>query len=72
MSSMLRFLWYAPRGHRIAPWRSPFLLWRIETYTGVKMTKIGFLELDVAPARYRSLTHQEVEKFRRVLKLDKD
>jgi 23S rRNA pseudouridine2605 synthase len=36
----------------------------------LRRVKIGFLELDVAPARYRSLTHQEVEKFRRVLKLN--
>jgi hypothetical protein len=28
----------------LAPWRSPYLRWRIETYTGVKMTDIGFLE----------------------------
>jgi len=33
--------------------------------------KIGFLELDVAPARYRSLTPKEVEKFRKLLQLDK-
>ena len=38
----------------------------------LRRVKIGFLELDVAPARYRSLTQMEVEKFRRVLKLDKD
>jgi hypothetical protein len=44
MRQMLRFLWNSTRGHRIAPWRSPYLLWRIETYTGVKMTQIGFLE----------------------------
>jgi len=36
----------------------------------LRRVKIGFLELDVAPARYRSLTPQEVEKFRRVLKLN--
>jgi hypothetical protein len=30
----LRFLWNATRGHRFAPWRSPFFLWRIETYSG--------------------------------------
>jgi pseudouridine synthase len=36
----------------------------------LRRVKIGFLELDVAPARYRSLTQQEVEKFRRVLKLN--
>jgi len=40
----LRFLWNATKHHRLAPWRSPYLLWRIETYTGVKMTQIGFLE----------------------------
>jgi hypothetical protein len=41
---LLRFLWNATRGHHLAPWRSPFLRWRIETYTGVKMKDIGFLE----------------------------
>src|ERR1700730_2312789 len=44
MRYALRFLWNATRGHRLAPWRSPYLLWRIETYCGVKMTQIGFLE----------------------------
>lgn len=41
---ILQFLWNATRGHRLAPWRSPYLRWRIETYTGLKMNKIGFLE----------------------------
>src|SRR3954463_8472559 len=40
MRNKLRFLWNATRGHRLAPWRSPYLLWRIETYTGVKMKQI--------------------------------
>ena len=44
MRHSLRFLWNATRGHRLAPWRSPYLLWRIETYCGVKMTQIGFVE----------------------------
>src|SRR5438045_9674319 len=44
MRYKIRFLWNATKGHRFAPWRSPYLLWRIETYTGVKMTQIGFLE----------------------------
>ena len=43
MSSTLRFIWNATRGHRLTPWRSPYLLWRIETYCGVKMQHIGFL-----------------------------
>lgn len=44
MGNKIRFLWNATRGHRLAPWRSPYLLWRIETYTGVKMKQIGFVE----------------------------
>jgi len=32
----LRFLWNATRGHRFAPWRSEYLRWRIETYSGKK------------------------------------
>ncbi len=44
MRYRIRFLWNATKGHRLTPWRSPYLLWRIETYTGVKMTQIGFLE----------------------------
>jgi hypothetical protein len=42
--AMLRFLWNATRGHHLTPWRSPYLLWRIETYTGVKMHQIGLPE----------------------------
>ena len=41
---ILRFLWNATRGHHFTPWRSPYLRWRIETYTGIKMHSIGFLE----------------------------
>jgi hypothetical protein len=44
MLHLLSFFWNSTRGHRLAPWRSPYLLWRIETYCGVKMTQIGFLE----------------------------
>ena len=44
MRNLLRFLWNATRGHHLAPWRSPYLRWRIETYCGVKMDRIGFLE----------------------------
>lgn len=44
MRYILRFLWNATRGHHLAPWRSPYLRWRLETYTGVKMHKIGFFE----------------------------
>jgi hypothetical protein len=40
MRHTLRFMWNSTKGHRLAPWRSPYLLWRIETYCGVKMTQI--------------------------------
>jgi hypothetical protein len=44
MWKVLRFLWNATRGHHLRPWRSPYLRWRIETYSGVKMTEIGLVE----------------------------
>ena len=34
MFASLRFIWNATRGHRLAPWRSEFLRWRVETYSG--------------------------------------
>lgn len=34
MLAPIRFIWNATRGHRLAPWRSEFLRWRIETYSG--------------------------------------
>ena len=44
MRSALRFLWVATRGHRLRPWRSPYLRWRIETYAGGRAERIGFRE----------------------------
>jgi hypothetical protein len=37
---MLRFLWIATRGYRLRPWRSPYLRWRIETYSGIPAESI--------------------------------
>jgi hypothetical protein len=34
MLSALHFVWTATRGHRLTPWRSPYLRWRLETYSG--------------------------------------
>ena len=34
MVSSARFLWTASAGHRLRPWRSDYLKWRMETYTG--------------------------------------
>ncbi len=35
MIAPIRFLWNATRGHRLAPWRSEYLRWRVETYSGM-------------------------------------
>jgi hypothetical protein len=43
MRNILRFLWNSSRGYRLTPWRSPYLRWRIETYSGMKMDTVGFL-----------------------------
>jgi hypothetical protein len=34
MFGAFKFIWNATRGHRFAPWRSEFLRWRVETYSG--------------------------------------
>ena len=36
MFASVRFVWNATRGHRFAPWRSEYLKWRIETFSGKK------------------------------------
>lgn len=41
---MIRLLWQMSRGYRLFPWRSPYLRWRIETYSGVHAEAIGFRE----------------------------
>lgn len=41
MFSAVRFLWNATRGHRLRPWRSEYLKWRIETYSGKKADELG-------------------------------
>ncbi len=34
MLAPIQFLWNATRGHRLMPWRSEYLRWRVETYSG--------------------------------------
>lgn len=46
MIAAIRFLWSATRGCRLRPWRSEYLKWRMETYSGVKaenVTAMGML-----------------------------
>jgi uncharacterized Fe-S cluster-containing radical SAM superfamily protein len=39
---MLRVLWRLTKGYRLTPWNSPYLRWRLETYTGVHADGMGF------------------------------
>lgn len=39
---MLRLFWELGRGHRLRPWRSPYLCWRIETYWGIPAATLDF------------------------------
>jgi hypothetical protein len=39
---VLRLAWRLARGYRLWPWRSPYLRWRIETYSGIHAEQIDF------------------------------
>jgi hypothetical protein len=41
MVEAIRFLWRATRGERLRPWRSAYLRWRMETYSGKKAETVG-------------------------------
>lgn len=40
MFAPLRFVWNATRGSRLTPWRSEYLRWRMETYSGLWAEKM--------------------------------
>lgn len=41
MTAGVRFMWAATRGHRLRPWRSEYLKWRLETFTGKHADEVG-------------------------------
>ena len=45
MLEPLRFLWNATRGSRLRPWRSPYLRWRVETYSGMWADKLTLRDI---------------------------
>jgi len=50
---MLGVLWRLSKGYRLCPWRSPYLKWRIETYSGLHAEEIGFAEFWRTSWKYR-------------------
>jgi hypothetical protein len=39
---LIAFVLRATRGYWLAPWRSPYLRWRLETYAGLHAEEITF------------------------------
>ena len=39
---MIGILWRLAKGYRLRPWASPYLRWRIETYSGLHAERITF------------------------------
>ncbi|MFM2124600.1 MAG: hypothetical protein RL328_1051 [Acidobacteriota bacterium] len=57
---MIGFLWRAASGHRLHPWRSPYLRWRIETYWGLHAEEI-------TPGEFRAFLWQHKGELFRFL-----
>ena len=41
MFAGIRFLWNATRGHHLTPWKSEYVRWRMETYSGMHAEDIN-------------------------------
>ncbi len=57
MLPILAFLWNSTRGHHFRPWKSEYVRWRIETYSGIHPEAVSlpvFLSF-VFQERYRLL-----------------
>jgi hypothetical protein len=50
---MLSVIWKLTSGYRLRPWKSPYLRWRLETYTGIHAESIGFREFFAVSWQYR-------------------
>ena len=53
-------VWRASRGHRLRPWNSPYLRWRIETYWGLPAETI-------TPATFRRFVWRHRSELLRFL-----
>ena len=63
----MRFFWVATRGYRLRPWRSPYLRWRVETYSG---KPAGTLRLADFTSLMASERHQFLRFFRWIGEMD--
>ena len=42
LASAVRFWWLGSAGHRLRPWRSEYMRWRVETFTGKPAATLRF------------------------------
>lgn len=60
MLRMLRYYWKVSRGYRLRPWKSPYLLWRMETFFGPEAEP-------ASASRFLSLLWRERRRLREFL-----
>ena len=61
MRELLRFFWNSTRGHRLAPWRSPYLRWRFETFLGPEAAALDAPKFFHLLWKYRNQMEQFVD-----------
>lgn len=53
MFKTLNYYWTAARGHRLKPWRSPYICWRFETFLGKEAADMTASKLFHLAWKYR-------------------
>lgn len=65
MLAIIRFLWNSTRGYHCTPWKSPYVKWRVETFTGMKAEEMKAADI------FRFVWRDKGELFRYLLWVDK-
>lgn len=61
MLNEIAIAWKLAKGYRLSPWRSPYLRWRIETWSGIEADSI-------TPRLFFQFTWRHRADLRRYLK----
>ena len=54
MLKMLRYYWITSKGYRFAPWNSPYLRWRFETFLGPEAANMNASKFFRLSWKYRN------------------
>jgi hypothetical protein len=60
MFNALRYYWIISKGHRLRPWKSPYIQWRMETFFGPEAA-------DLTAGEFFSLMWRERARLERFL-----